>query len=265
MDGLGTGVEAIVVRIGDVMDKLRLDLATLIQDDPRASYEKLVNHAVSDFTSASIDNSDALCAGAAPAGETVHLRGTTYMEFDVVSFGPVPLFAEAGDANAIEKAVAVLTGDVRSSHHLLSHAVKAPAVTGSDDDKPLAVDHGPPSSDDASHAVVAPFVAVGALPSAVKSVTNSRLPSQTNLPSAAIVFNRMVESTSSLKRDSGGIKSLGSRKRLGESVCSSLSRSGRSLVVGVKSFLPSERIKLRFWVLPDTASTAEAAIGASSV
>lgn len=32
MDGLGTGVEPIVVRMGDVVDKLRLDLTTLIPD-----------------------------------------------------------------------------------------------------------------------------------------------------------------------------------------------------------------------------------------
>lgn len=37
MDGLCTGVDAIIMRLSDVMDQLRLDLTNLVRDNPRSS------------------------------------------------------------------------------------------------------------------------------------------------------------------------------------------------------------------------------------
>lgn len=70
------------------------------------------------------------------------------MDLDVFLSGFVPTPAEAGDANAIVKAVASVIGDVNPSHPSASHAVTAPPPlhTGSDDDRPLAVGHDLDSS-----------------------------------------------------------------------------------------------------------------------
>lgn len=80
MDGFVIDVEAIVVRIGNMMDKLRLSFF-LIQGGPRAACEELFNLVAADFMPASIDTSAAPGAGSAPASEAVSIRGTMIIDY----------------------------------------------------------------------------------------------------------------------------------------------------------------------------------------
>lgn len=50
--GFRTGVRAIVMRLGDVMNLLRLDLFTLARDGLRSACEEVISIAVVDFTAA---------------------------------------------------------------------------------------------------------------------------------------------------------------------------------------------------------------------
>lgn len=100
-DVLGTSVEAIVVRMGDMMDKLRFDFSTVIWDGPRVTCDEFIHLVVTDFTDASVYASADPDAGSAPASGAVHLRDTTIMDLDVVLSGSVSLHTKATDANAI--------------------------------------------------------------------------------------------------------------------------------------------------------------------
>lgn len=103
MDGLGTGVEAIVDWIRDMMDKLRPAFSALFQVGTRAVCEELMNLAVADFMATSVDTFDAFGAGFAPAGEAISFRCTTLMDFDVVRSGSVPFPADVGNVDAFGK------------------------------------------------------------------------------------------------------------------------------------------------------------------
>lgn len=135
MNGLGTDVQTIFVRMEDMMEKLWLDLTALIWVGPRAACGELINLVAADFTAASSDNSAAPRAGSVPAGEAAHLRGNTVTDLDVVASGFVPLPAKRGNANDIAKAVAELIGDMDPSHPSASHDVNFPFLTRSDDDR----------------------------------------------------------------------------------------------------------------------------------
>lgn len=55
VDGPDTRVKAVVVQIGDLIDKFRVDLTDQIQKDPLAACEELINLAVAHFTATSVD------------------------------------------------------------------------------------------------------------------------------------------------------------------------------------------------------------------
>lgn len=122
--------------------------------------------------------------------------------------------AETGDANDIEKAVADFIRDVCPTHPLASHAVNAPSFAGSDDDMHLAVRQDPLSTGVASHDPFAPSVAAAAMSSEANSASDTLPALLTNQLSAETASTRTAESASSPKRDSYGIKSLCSCKRL---------------------------------------------------
>lgn len=98
------------------------------------------------------------------------------MHLDVVPSRSVALPAETGTANVLEKAVADFIGDISHSLPSASHAVNAPSHDRKDEDKPSAVDQDPPSSGVATHALVAPSVAEGAVLSKAKSVNGTHSP-----------------------------------------------------------------------------------------
>lgn len=123
MYDLGTGVEAIVVWIGDLVDTLRVELTALIRDGPPAAFKELINLAVTDFTAAPVDTSTVPAAESVPTGETVPTGDGTLLDLDILSSSSVLLPVKTGNANAIEKAVAGLNGDVSLSHPSSSHAV----------------------------------------------------------------------------------------------------------------------------------------------
>lgn len=75
MDVLGMGVEAIVIRLGAVMDRLWLYLTNFARDGPRAACEERPDLAVADFTAASIDTSAAPGTKSIPAEEAVPSKG----------------------------------------------------------------------------------------------------------------------------------------------------------------------------------------------
>lgn len=133
-DVFGTGDEGIVVRMGELMDKLREDLTASIRYGPCATYVDLVSLLVADFTVASTDTFIAPCARAVPTGEAVSPRGNMLMDLNVAPAGSVPLPAEDGNAEAIEKAIAYLIGYISPSHPSPSHAVNVPSLAVSDDD-----------------------------------------------------------------------------------------------------------------------------------
>lgn len=95
-----------------------------------------------------------------------------------------------------EKAVAHLIGDQSPSHPSASQAANAPFLSWSDDDKPVPVARGPPSSGLVSRDVVVTSAAPAAVPFEAKSGSGTRSTLLTNQPSTEIASTRMVESTS---------------------------------------------------------------------
>lgn len=91
------------------------------------------------------------------------------MDLDVLLSGSVSPAAKTGDANAIEKVVAVLIGDEKDSHPSASIAITAPSTARSDNGSPLAVGQDAPSSAVRSHRHVAPQPAMGAVPTETKT------------------------------------------------------------------------------------------------
>lgn len=124
------------------MDKLRLDLTTLIRKCPHAACEERLKLAQADFHAVSIKTFAAPVAGSAPADEVAHLQRTTLIDLDFVHSGSVPLSTKARDSNAIEKTVDNLVNDVSITHPSASHAVNAPSIAESDDDRPTAFGEG---------------------------------------------------------------------------------------------------------------------------
>lgn len=174
LDGLGMDAEAIVMRSGDLMDKMRLDLTALFRESLRAACDEFINLAVVSFTAASVSTSAASGAGCDPSGKAVPSGGVALMGFEIVPSESVPVPAKDGDAITIKKAVAVLNGDESFSHLSASHAVNAPFIAQSDYDKSFAVAQDPPSSSVADHVFVIPSVATGAVPSVAMSASGTR-------------------------------------------------------------------------------------------
>lgn len=128
MDVLGTCVEAIVKRLGDVTDQLRIDLTSLVRDGLRAVCKELIDLALADFTGASDDTSGAPDAESVPAGGAVLSMCVALMALEVVPSGSIPTPNKEGVTDAIEKAVTNLIGDTSLSHPSASSAVNAPSL-----------------------------------------------------------------------------------------------------------------------------------------
>lgn len=202
------------MRLGDVVDKLRVELNNLVRNSPCAACEKLIELAVATILVASIDFSAAPGAGSVPADEALLSKGVALMDFKVVPSGSIPSSAEDGNANAIEKAVADLIGDANSSHPSASRAVNAPFITRSEDDKPMAATRDPPSSGVASPDVVLPTAVPGAVRSKTKSGSGIRSTLLTDQLSVAVASSQTSESTSPPRSGSVGVKCSGSREML---------------------------------------------------
>lgn len=151
--------------MGDLMDKLRVDLTALTRDSLHEVRNELVDLAVEEFTDTSVNTSAAPGSESVSTGEVVLTRGSTLMDLDIVSSGSVPLPAKDGDAKAIGKAVANLIGDISASHPSASLAVNDPSLAGNDAYRPLAVSKGLVFCGVASHADTAPLVAADTVPS----------------------------------------------------------------------------------------------------
>lgn len=216
MDGLGSVVKGIFLRMGDMMDRLWADLTALIRDSPRAACKGFIDLTVADFTTVCIDTSAAPGAGCFPAGEDVFLRRSPLMDLHVIPFGSVPSPAKAGDANDTEKAVADPIFDVSPSHLSAKHAVAAPSRTGSDVDRAVEVGQDLPLSGVASHTDISQSSFTGSMLSETKYATDTCSTLLTNQPSTAVASNRTVEAASPPRRDLGRVKRSGSRKELGE-------------------------------------------------
>lgn len=91
MNGLGTVVEDIAVRMGDLMDNLRVDLSTLVWTGPRAVYEELINFLEAAITAESVETPAAPGTRPLPTCEVGSTRGDTLINLDVVPSGSVPL------------------------------------------------------------------------------------------------------------------------------------------------------------------------------
>lgn len=133
MNGPGTGVVGILVRRDGMMGKLQEDLAILIRACLRAACEKLINFSMDDSTAASFGASATPGTGSLPTCEVVPTLGETLMDLDIVTSESVPPPAEVSDASDIEKTVADLIGDVRSSSASASQAVDASYSVGRHD------------------------------------------------------------------------------------------------------------------------------------
>lgn len=140
------------------------------------------------------------------------MQGITLMDFAVVPSGSVPLSANSGEANAIEKPVADLIGVVSPSHPSAPQVLNAPFLVGIDDDKSLAVGKGPLSSGVARRAAAARRFSL--LPYLPKQSPLALHALPTNQPSPADTFSRTAKSTSTPKSVSGDIKRSGSRKKI---------------------------------------------------
>lgn len=86
MDGVGTGIEAILVWMGDKLNKMWLDLSSLIRDSLSVACDELINPVFAEFTVVSIDASAGPSAGSFSAGEAVRLRGSALLNLECCSF-----------------------------------------------------------------------------------------------------------------------------------------------------------------------------------
>lgn len=129
LDGLDTGFMMFVMRLVAVKDKLRLDLTTLVPDSLRAACKELINLEVADFPTASVDTFAIPAAGPVPARKFVPSMSVALMDCEVVSSDSVPVPANDGDANVIEKVAAVLIVDESPSYSSALNALNAPFLT----------------------------------------------------------------------------------------------------------------------------------------
>lgn len=264
MDGLRTGVQAIYVQMGDVMDGQRLDLSSLIGDGPRAVCEEIVKLAVADFTAASVNTLTTAGARSASSREAPPLEGTTILHLDVVPLGSVLLPAEACEAYVIKMAFADLIGDVFTSHPSGLHALNALSLAGSGYDRSSAAGQDFPFSAFMSHAAADPSDATGAVPFEAKSVRGTRSTLLTNQTSVAIASNRTAISNFPQKSDSGSINRSGLGKKLGVKCGSKTIK--KSDKTGRRSKVVRSPLKIKIEVPPFSAaaSTAGASFSASS-
>lgn len=130
MNCLAKAVEAIPVRISDLVDKLRVDLTTLIPGGSRPDCKELIHVVVTDFTAVSVEASAFRRAGPVIAYNAANLRSNTLVHLEDVSAWSVLLPKEAVDAKAVETAVAMLIGNASLSDPSASHAVKDPYFSG---------------------------------------------------------------------------------------------------------------------------------------
>lgn len=145
-------LEAILVRMGDLKHKWRLNFTAHIRDGPRAAFGKLIDLATADFSAAPVDTFAAPGVGFVTTGGLVSTRFSTLMDLEVVSFESVLVPAEAGDANAVKKAVAELIKVEYLSQQSASQVLNVPSPPRTDDDKPFVFDHGLISSGIAGNA-----------------------------------------------------------------------------------------------------------------
>lgn len=74
--GLGTGLEGIIIRIREMMDKVHLDFAILIRNGPRATREERISLSVAKSTLASVGGPAASSTGSLPTGEVASARAS---------------------------------------------------------------------------------------------------------------------------------------------------------------------------------------------
>lgn len=263
-NGLGTDVEAILVRMSYFMDKLRMELTTLVRESTRAASEELINLVVADFKAASVETSAAPGAGSVLNSEVVPPRSDKHMDSDILSSEPVPHPTRAGDADAIENDLAHLIGNVSPVHPPASPAVNVPYLARSDDDTPLTITHDPTSFCVTGSTGAAPSVAATTMSSEAESASGRRSALVTKQPSAANTSNRMAESTSLLKSGSAGVKRLGPRKKLGAKRASKDVEKPEKTGRRSKVLSSPEEITIKVPVRLAAASTAGASTGTSS-
>lgn len=148
---------------------------------------KLTNNAVAKFTAASGGTSSTPVAGPAPACEAVSSKAIAILDLE---FGPIesmPVPAEDGDVNAIEKAVADLIGDVSP------RGVNAPFLAGSDDEKPLAVALHPLSFGIAGRGVIVASAVPGVVQPKATSGSGTRSTLLTKQPPPEVASTRTTE------------------------------------------------------------------------
>lgn len=84
------------------MDKLWVDLTTVIREASRTAGEELLNLAVPGHTVASVETAAAPGAESVPTGKAVPSRRNTLMDLGVVPSGCVSLPARDSNTNGIE-------------------------------------------------------------------------------------------------------------------------------------------------------------------
>lgn len=152
--------------------------------------------------------------------------------------------------------------DVNSSHFSVVHPLNA--STGSDDDKQPVVDQSLATLGVPVNAGSTTFATSDKVPSNNKSASCRRSTLLTNQTSAVAVSNRTVESTSSNKSCTSGVKHLGSRKMVGvnreQKTIKKHEETGR-----LNKVAPSPGIfKIEIQVPSTASSTTGASTGSSS-
>lgn len=84
------------------MDKLTIELTSLIRRGTLATCKTFFNLSVTDFTAASVETSSAPGAGSGPAREAVPLRGITLMDLNAIISWSVLLFIGTSDVKGIK-------------------------------------------------------------------------------------------------------------------------------------------------------------------
>lgn len=186
------------------------------------------------------------------------------MDLDVLPSEPVPPSAEAGDARSTGKGVADLIGEVSPSHPSASQDVSTFSSAGSNDDRPLVVDHAQNISSVLANAGAAMVVILGNVSSNVKSASSTRSMLLTNQPSAVARSNRTAESTALTESGSGGDKRLDLRKTFGVKCALKSIKKPEKTARPSKVVLSPGKIEIKFSVLSAAASTSGTFTGPSS-
>lgn len=205
MNGFGTWVKDVLVRMGEIADKLQMGFAILIRTTSCVVCEKLINILMSGIAATSVEAQDALGTRFILTGEVGAVLCEIGTDLDVLS-KRFPLPAKGSDESAIETNVHYLISYVTSFNLPAPHATNAFSSFGSSDDTRLVDNQAPVVSGELANTNVATLHTMGTVPSEAKSTSVTRSVLMMSHPSAVATSSWIACSTSPPKTGSCGAK-----------------------------------------------------------